>query len=75
MALCVLACEIQGGLRDVKGFVAVEMVALIWFVIVSGLATALCWFDNPWDDRKFAVDFAMMTSCTAVIFVPFCFRI
>lgn len=73
MALCVLASEIQGGLRDVNGLIAAELAALVWLVIVSGLTTALGWFDNPWEDRKFALDFAMMTSCTAVIFVPFCF--
>jgi hypothetical protein len=73
MALCALAFEIQSGLLDVNSFAAVEIVTLVWLVIVGGLAAALCWFDNPWEDRKFASDFAMMTGCTAVIFVPFCF--
>jgi hypothetical protein len=73
MALCALAFEIQSGLLDVNALAAVEIVTLVWLVIVGGLAAALCWFDNPWEDRKFASDFAMMTACTAVIFVPFCF--
>jgi hypothetical protein len=73
MALCALAFEIPNGLLDVDAFTAVAILTLAWFVIVGGLAATLCWLDNPWEDRKFACDFAMMTTCTAVIFVPFCF--
>src|ERR1700690_2176777 len=71
MALCALAFEIQTWLPGIDAFTAVEIVTLVWLVIVSGLAAALCWLDNSWEDRKFASDFAMMTTCTAVIFVPF----
>ena len=73
MALCALAFDMQSGLPDVDASTATAIVTLVWFVLVGGLAAALCWLDNPWEDRKFASDFAMMTTCTAVIFVPFCF--
>jgi hypothetical protein len=73
MALSALAFQVQNGLLEVDAFRAVEVVTLVWFVIVGGLAAVLCWLDNPWEDRKFASDFAMMTTCTSVIFVPFCF--
>ncbi len=42
-----------------------------WVLIVAGLASALSFMKDPWEDRKFATDFAMLTSCTALIFVPF----
>ena len=42
-----------------------------WALIVAGLASALSFMREPWEDRKFATDFAMLTSCTALIFVPF----
>jgi hypothetical protein len=73
MALCVLAFEIQNRLLDVDPVRAIEIVTAVWFVIVGGLAAVLCWQNNPWEDRKFASDFAMMTSCTALIFIPFGF--
>jgi hypothetical protein len=50
---------------------AVEIATAIWLALVGGVAMALNWFDNPWEDRKFANDFALMTSCTALVFVPF----
>ena len=73
MALCALAFEMQNGHLEVDAITAVGIVTAVWFVIVGGLAAALCWLDNPWEDRKFATDFAMMTTCTAAVFVPFCF--
>jgi hypothetical protein len=72
MALCTLALATQNRRLDGGVSSAAEIVALVWLAIVGGFAGALCWFDKPWEDRKFASDFAMMTSCTAVIFVPFC---
>jgi hypothetical protein len=50
---------------------AVEIVTALWLAAVGGLVIVLNWIDNPWEDRKFANDFALMTSCTALIFVPF----
>jgi hypothetical protein len=50
---------------------AVEIVTAAWLVLVGGSVVVLSWLDNPWEDRKFAIDFALMTSCTALIFVPF----
>jgi hypothetical protein len=50
---------------------AVEIVTAAWLALVGGLVMALNLLDNPFEDRKFANDFALMTSCTALIFVPF----
>jgi hypothetical protein len=50
---------------------AVEIVTALWLALVGGVVMLLNWIDNPWEDRKFAGDFALMTSCTALIFVPF----
>jgi hypothetical protein len=49
----------------------VEIVTAAWLILVGGSIVVLNWLDNPWEDRNFAVDFALMTSCTALIFVPF----
>lgn len=69
-SLCALAPVL---LPNAEGEAAIGMVTAAWFIIAAGLATALCLTDHPWEDRKFASDFAMMTTCTAAIFVPFCF--
>ena len=50
---------------------AVKIVTVAWLALVGGIVMALNRLDNPWEDRKFADDFALMTSCTALIFVPF----
>lgn len=50
---------------------AVEIVTAAWLALVGALVMALNRLNNPLEDRKFANDFALMTSCTALIFVPF----
>jgi hypothetical protein len=50
---------------------AVEIATGTWLALVGGVVMILNWIDNPWEDRKFANDFALMTSCTALVFVPF----
>lgn len=50
---------------------AVGIVTTIWLALVGGIVVVLNRLDNPWEDRRFADDFALMTSCTALIFVPF----
>jgi hypothetical protein len=50
---------------------ALGIVAGVWLAIVAMLAAILWRLNNPWEDRKFARDFAMMSGCTALIFVPF----
>jgi hypothetical protein len=62
---------IQDRFIAIDATAAVEIVTAVWLALVGGLVMALHWFDNPWEDRKFANDFALMTSCTALIFVPF----
>ncbi len=62
---------IQDRFIAIDATVAAEIVTAVWLALVGGLVMALNWFDNPWEDRKCANDFALMTSCTALIFVPF----
>jgi hypothetical protein len=62
---------IQDRFIAIDATAAVEIVTAIWLALVGGIVMVLNWIDNPWEDRKFATDFALMTSCTALIFVPF----
>jgi hypothetical protein len=71
MSLCALALELQNSLPVANSIDAIELVTVAWLILVGALATWLSRVDNPWDDPVFANDFAMMSSCTAVIFVQF----
>jgi hypothetical protein len=71
VVLFALSFAIQDRFTPIDATVAVEIVTALWLALVGGLVIALKWIDNPWEDRKFAADFALMTSCTALIFVPF----
>jgi hypothetical protein len=62
---------IQDRFIAIDATAAVEIVTIVWLALVGGLVMALNWLDHPWEDRKFANDFALLTSCTALIFVPF----
>ena len=62
---------IQDRFIAIDATAAVEIVTAIWLALVGGFVVALKWLDNSWEDRKFANDFALMTSCTALVFVPF----
>jgi hypothetical protein len=70
MSLYFLAFVIQNALLDVEPAVTIAIATAVWLVIIGGLAAVLCWLDKPRDDREFATDFAMMTTCTAAVFVP-----
>jgi hypothetical protein len=71
VALYALGFEAQIRLRNADPVATLAVVTAAWLLLVGGLVSTLCWMNNPWEDRKFASDFAMMTSCTALIFVPF----
>ena len=71
VALYSLSVATQKRFPPVNTVTALEIVTFAWLVIVVALTSVLCWMKNPWEDRKFADDLAMMTSCTALIFVPF----
>jgi hypothetical protein len=71
VVLFALSFAIQDRFIAIDATAAVEIVTAIWLVLVGGIVLVLNWIDNPWEDRKFASDFALMTSCTALIFVPF----
>jgi hypothetical protein len=62
---------IQDRFIAIDATAAVEIVTAIWLTVVGGTVMVLKGLDNPWEDRKFANDFALLTSCTALIFVPF----
>jgi hypothetical protein len=62
---------IQDCFVAVDATAAVEIVTVVWLGLVGGIIMVLNRLDCPWGDRKFARDFALMTSCTALIFVPF----
>jgi hypothetical protein len=71
VVLFALSFAIQDRFIAIDATVAAEIVTAVWLALVGGLVIALKWLDNPWEDRTFASDFALMTSCTALIFVPF----
>lgn len=71
VVLFALSFAIQDRFIAIDTIGAVEIVTAAWLTLVGGCVMALNWLDNPWEDRKFANDFALMTSCTALIFVPF----
>ena len=71
MALYAFALEIQNRVLNVDVFRAAGIVTVVWLLLVGGLASVFYWLDDPSEDRKFATDFAIMTTCTAIVFVPF----
>jgi hypothetical protein len=71
VVLFALSFAIEDRFIAIDTSAAVEIVTAIWLALVGGIVLWLSWIDNPWEDRKFANDFALMTSCTALIFVPF----
>lgn len=71
VVLFALSFAIQGHFVAIDATTAIEIATSAWLVLVGGVVVVLNWIDNPWEDRKFADDFALMTSCTALVFVPF----
>jgi hypothetical protein len=65
------AFAIQGRFITIDATAAVEIVTTVWLALVGAFVMVLNQIDHLWEDRKFADDFALMTSCTALIFVPF----
>lgn len=74
MAIYALGSQLQNTLPHLSSSDSVEIVTGAWLLTVAVLAAILRRLDNPWEDRKFAGDFAMMAGCTAVVFVPFVLR-
>jgi hypothetical protein len=74
-AFLVVLFALSFAIRDcfvaVDATAAVAIVTVAWLALVGGIVVVLNWLDKPWVDRKFAGDFALMTCCTALIFVPF----
>jgi hypothetical protein len=73
IALITVASAIQDGFLHTHAASAMQLITAAWILIVSSVVAALAWADNPWEDRKFANEFALITGCTAFLFVPFGF--
>jgi hypothetical protein len=71
VVLFALSFAIQDHFVAIDATTAVEIATAGWLALVGGVVMVLNWIDNPWEDRKFTNDFALMTSCTALVFVPF----
>jgi hypothetical protein len=71
VVLFALSFAIQDCFIALDTISSVEIVTAAWLALVGGLVMTLNLVNNPLEDRKFANDFALMTSCTALIFVPF----
>ena len=50
--------------------VAIQTVTLVWLLLVYASACFLIRVDERWEETAFAGDFALLTSCTALVFVP-----
>jgi hypothetical protein len=68
---CAVCLEVRNPLPVVSAITGVEIVTVAWFSIIAGLTWVVWRMKNLWESRKFADGFAMMTNCTALIFVPF----
>ena len=68
--LFALSFAIQDAVGRLSASAAAEVATLCWLGIVGALALLLFKKDDS-ADRQFADDFALMTSCTALIFVPY----
>jgi hypothetical protein len=71
IVLVSLSFPLQNALPGIDAAAAVTLMTAGWIAVVAVLVSTLQRFGNPWEDRPFATDFALMTSCTALIFVPF----
>jgi len=71
VALFALSFAIQDRFAALDPASTLEIATVLWLALVGGSAMVLNWIDNPWEDRKFTIDFALMTGCTALVFVPF----
>lgn len=68
VVLFALSFVIQHAVIRLNAIAAAEIVTLCWLGLVASLALRA---KGGSTDRKFADDFALMTSCTALIFVPY----
>jgi len=71
VVLFALSFAVQDRFIGIDVTTAVQAVTAIWLALVGGIVLVLNRIDNPFEDREFANDFALMTSCTALIFLPF----
>jgi hypothetical protein len=72
LALYFLGWELRASIPGTGLYTAMAFITAAWLGLVIILAGVLHAFDNPFEDRRFATDFALMTGCTAAVFVPIC---
>jgi hypothetical protein len=71
--LSALTFAVQGRFSGLGAVAASEIVTGCWLALVAALALPLSAREDSSADRTFVGDFALMTSCTALIFVPYGF--
>jgi hypothetical protein len=71
LVLFALSFVVRDRFIAINAATALQMVTAIWLALTGAIVVLLNRLDNPWADRKFAGDFALMTSCTALVFLPF----
>jgi hypothetical protein len=59
VSLSALSVAIQDRFIALDTKAAVEIITAMWLALVGGLVVVLKGIDNPWEDRKFASDFAV----------------
>lgn len=70
VGLFALSFTIQHEFIGLDAVAATEIVTGCWLAVVAGFALLLSPKEES-ADRKFVDDFALLTSCTALIFVPY----
>ncbi len=68
VALFAFSLMVQHAFTGLGAIAATGIVTACWLILIASLALRA---KEGSTDRKFADDFALMTSCTALIFVPY----
>jgi hypothetical protein len=71
--LSALSFAVRDRFSSLGALAASEIVTGCWLVLVAALALLLSAREDGSTDRRFVGDFALLTSCTALIFVPYGF--
>jgi hypothetical protein len=73
LGLFALSSAVQDRFSGLGALAAAEIVTGGWLALVAALALLLSAREDGSTDRTFVGDFALLTSCTALIFVPYGF--